>query len=65
VYADGAVVTIPARPVDVEPTGAGDGFAAAYVAARARGHAPVTAAKRATATIGAVLERRLAERQRQ
>jgi sugar/nucleoside kinase (ribokinase family) len=64
VYADGEVVRVPARPVDVEPTGAGDGFSAAYVAARARGHSPVTAARRATAAIGAVLERRLADRQR-
>jgi sugar/nucleoside kinase (ribokinase family) len=60
VYTNDAVVRVPARPVDVEPTGAGDGFSAAYVAARAHGHSPVTAARRATATIGAVLERRLA-----
>jgi sugar/nucleoside kinase (ribokinase family) len=61
VYANGSVVEVPARPIDVEPTGAGDGFSASYVAARARGHSPVSAARRATATIGAVLERRRAE----
>jgi len=60
VYANGSVVEVPARPVDVQPTGAGDGFSAAYVAARARGHSPVTAARRATAVIGTVLERRRA-----
>jgi sugar/nucleoside kinase (ribokinase family) len=61
-YAEGAVVEVPARPVDVDPTGAGDGFSASYVAARARGCSPVTAARRATATVGAVLERRRAQR---
>jgi sugar/nucleoside kinase (ribokinase family) len=62
VFANGRVVRVPARPVDVDPTGAGDGFSAAYVDARARGRSPVTAAQHATATIGAVLERRLAAR---
>ncbi len=60
VFAEGRVERVPARPVDVDPTGAGDGFSAAYIDARARGYSPFGAARRATATIGAVLERRLA-----
>jgi sugar/nucleoside kinase (ribokinase family) len=47
---------IPARPVpSADPTGAGDAFAAAYLAARAAGHAPASAARRATALVAALL----------
>ncbi len=48
---------VPARPADggSDPTGAGDGFAAAYLAARAEGHAPASAARRATALVAALL----------
>ncbi len=62
--ADGAVVIlhgraerIPARPVvdGVDPTGAGDAFAVSYLAARADGHAPASAARRATALVAALL----------
>jgi sugar/nucleoside kinase (ribokinase family) len=48
---------VPARPADggTDPTGAGDSFAAAYLAARADGHAPASAARRATALVGALM----------
>jgi 2-dehydro-3-deoxygluconokinase len=51
---------VPARPVGdgVDPTGAGDGFGAAYLAARADGHAPASAARRATALVAALLMER-------
>ena len=49
VYADGLAEHVPARPVVCDPTGAGDFYAAAYLAARAGGAAPVAAARRATA----------------
>jgi sugar/nucleoside kinase (ribokinase family) len=57
VYARGRVERVPARPLDdvKDPTGAGDGFAAAYVAARAEGHAPASAARRATALVAGLL----------
>jgi sugar/nucleoside kinase (ribokinase family) len=53
----GTAETVPARPVGAEadPTGAGDGFAAAYLSARADGHAPSSAARRATALVAALL----------
>jgi sugar/nucleoside kinase (ribokinase family) len=46
---------VPARDTGREPTGAGDAFGAAYLASRAEGHAPVSAARRATAVVAAVL----------
>lgn len=57
VIARGKVEHVPALPVDVgaDPTGAGDAFAAAYLAARADGHAPASAARRATALVAALL----------
>jgi len=42
------LVHVPADPLDVDPTGAGDAFAAAYVVERSRGQAPRPAAERAT-----------------
>jgi sugar/nucleoside kinase (ribokinase family) len=39
---------VPADPLDVDPTGAGDAFAAAYVVERSRGLAPRQAAETAT-----------------
>lgn len=53
-----ATVEVPARRVDADPTGAGDGFCAAYLASRAQGHGPVSAARRATALVGALLSGR-------
>jgi len=46
---------VPARPLPRDPTGAGDAFGAAYLASRAAGQAPVAAARRATAVVGALL----------
>ena len=55
VLAGGELTEVPARPVDTDPTGSGDSFSAAYVAARAGGYAPVPAARRATALVAALL----------
>jgi sugar/nucleoside kinase (ribokinase family) len=57
VLAHGEVTRVPARPLEIEvdTTGAGDAFAAGYVAARAEGHSPVSAARRATSVAAAVL----------
>jgi sugar/nucleoside kinase (ribokinase family) len=46
---------VRAHAVDADPTGAGDAFSAAYVASRAEGHRPLSAARRATALVGALL----------
>lgn len=57
--AGGRLERIRARPLrGVDPTGAGDGFAAAYAVSRAAGHSPRAAAQRATAVVSAVLTRR-------
>jgi sugar/nucleoside kinase (ribokinase family) len=57
VIVHGHAEEIPARPVEdvVDPTGAGDAFASAYLSARASGHAPPSAARRATALVAALL----------
>jgi sugar/nucleoside kinase (ribokinase family) len=55
VYLGGRKTFVPARPVDAEPTGAGDAYCAAYVSARAGGFDAVGAARRATAVVSAVL----------
>jgi len=46
---------IRAHPVRADPTGAGDAFSVAYLAGRASGHSPVSAARRATALVAALL----------
>jgi sugar/nucleoside kinase (ribokinase family) len=46
---------IPADPVDADPTGAGDMFAAGYLAARAGGAEPVEAGRSAAALVSAIL----------
>jgi sugar/nucleoside kinase (ribokinase family) len=48
---------IPVRPVGgrVDPTGAGDAFCAAYLDARASGHGPPSAARRASALVSGLL----------
>lgn len=52
----GKAERVPARPVDGgDPTGAGDAFASAYLAARADGHAPASAARRASALVAALM----------
>ena len=60
VWSDGRGEEIPARPVDADPTGAGDAFIAAYLVARQSGLPPVAAARRATAVVAAVLAGRAA-----
>ena len=45
--------------LDVDPTGAGDSFAAAYLAGRSVGHAPRAAARRAAAVTAGLLSGRL------
>ena len=59
VIVNGVAETIAARPVgpSIDPTGAGDAFSSAYLAARETGHAPASAARRATALVAAVLLR--------
>ena len=44
VVAEGRLVHVPAEPVDADPTGAGDAFAAAYVVERSQGQEPRRAA---------------------
>jgi sugar/nucleoside kinase (ribokinase family) len=46
---------IPAEPVDADPTGAGDMFAAGYLVARAAGAEPVEAGRSATALVSEIL----------
>jgi sugar/nucleoside kinase (ribokinase family) len=59
VIVNGAAEEVPARPVaQTDPTGAGDAFASAYLSAREAGHAPTSAARRATALVAALLLRR-------
>lgn len=50
-----ASVRIPAQPVRGDPTGAGDAFSVAYLSARAGGHRPISAARRASALVSALL----------
>jgi sugar/nucleoside kinase (ribokinase family) len=53
-----AALRVEARPIAADPTGSGDAFAAAYMAARSGGHAPGAAARRATAVVASVLRQR-------
>jgi len=55
VRAQGRETRVATRPLERDPTGAGDAFAAAYVVSRAAGHPPAAAARRATAVVGAAL----------
>jgi sugar/nucleoside kinase (ribokinase family) len=50
---------VPALPSAGEPTGAGDAFSVAYLSARAGGHRPISAARRASALVTALLSNRL------
>jgi sugar/nucleoside kinase (ribokinase family) len=60
VYADGREDFVPANEVkDVDPTGAGDAYATAYLAARSDGAGPVAAARRATALVEGLLAGRV------
>jgi sugar/nucleoside kinase (ribokinase family) len=51
----GLAERVRAHPVDADPTGAGDAFTIAYAGARAAGHGPVSAARRATALVASLL----------
>jgi sugar/nucleoside kinase (ribokinase family) len=55
VCADGHWENVGAWPVAADPTGSGDAFAAAYLAGRSQGLVPVSAARRATAVVAALL----------
>jgi len=51
------LVEVPADPLEVDPTGAGDAFAAAYLEERSRGVEPRRAAERATQLVHDLLAR--------
>jgi sugar/nucleoside kinase (ribokinase family) len=61
VLANGRLEHVPAVPVagKIDPTGAGDAFAAAYLVSRGSGYGPAAAARRAGALVSALLERRV------
>jgi sugar/nucleoside kinase (ribokinase family) len=50
-----ASVRVVTRPSRGDPTGAGDAFSVAYLGARAGGHRPISAARRASALVSALL----------
>jgi sugar/nucleoside kinase (ribokinase family) len=52
-------LSAPALGGSIDPTGAGDAFAAAYLVSRSSRHAPTAAARRATALVAGLLGRRL------
>jgi sugar/nucleoside kinase (ribokinase family) len=54
-----AAVRVAARPARGDPTGAGDAFSVAYLSARAGGHRPISAARRASALVTALLSNSL------
>jgi sugar/nucleoside kinase (ribokinase family) len=49
------VERVVAQAADGDPTGAGDAFSVAYLSARAGGHRPASAARRASALVSALL----------
>jgi sugar/nucleoside kinase (ribokinase family) len=58
VVARRTLVHVPAEPLaGIDPTGAGDAFAAAYLVARSRGHNAQSAARRATRLVHRLLAR--------
>ncbi len=61
VWTAGELTEVPARPpvANAAATGAGDAFAAIYIAARSRGRSPLVAARRASVFVAAMLSRRL------
>jgi sugar/nucleoside kinase (ribokinase family) len=50
-----AAVRVTTRAARGDPTGAGDAFSVAYLGARASGHRPISAARRASALVSALL----------
>jgi sugar/nucleoside kinase (ribokinase family) len=59
VFAGGPPERVHAIAVDADPTGAGDAFMAAYIAARSTGAAPVDAARSASRLVEQLLAERL------
>ena len=61
IWAEGELTEVPARPSvpNAGAIGAGDTFAAIYIAARSGGRSPLIAARRAAVFVGAMLSRRL------
>ena len=59
VYFDGRSEKVGAWPVAADPTGSGDFFSAAYLAARSEGLTPVPAAERATELVRSLLSERI------
>ena len=59
VYFDGRSEKVGAWPVAADPTGSGDFFSAAYLAARSEGLTPVPAARRATELVRSLLAERI------
>jgi sugar/nucleoside kinase (ribokinase family) len=59
IYAGGRWERVGAWPIAADPTGSGDAFSAAYLAGRSRGLTPASAARRATALVGAMLMKRV------
>jgi sugar/nucleoside kinase (ribokinase family) len=59
VYFGGRSVKVGAWPVPADPTGSGDFFSAAYLAARSEGLTPFPAAERATELVRSLLSKRL------
>jgi sugar/nucleoside kinase (ribokinase family) len=55
VYVDGKPEQVSAFGIDADPTGAGDAFSVAYVAARSIGASPLAAARRATTVVADML----------
>ncbi len=57
VFSGGRTTHVPAQQIagEVDPTGAGDAFSAAYLSARNGGHAPVPAARRACALAASLI----------
>jgi sugar/nucleoside kinase (ribokinase family) len=65
VWTAGELTEVPARSAveNAAATGAGDAFAAIYIAARSRGRPPLVAARRAAVFVAAMLSRRVAPAQ--
>jgi sugar/nucleoside kinase (ribokinase family) len=59
IYFDGRSENVGAWPVAADPTGSGDAFSAAYLAGRAQGLEPVSAARQATGVVAALLTGRV------
>jgi sugar/nucleoside kinase (ribokinase family) len=55
VFAKGRWEDVGAWPIAADPTGSGDAFAAAYLAARSQDLTPLSAARRATTVVAALL----------